>query len=197
MSSTLTHCFLIGGAPLTGKSTLGSKIASNECAMLLSTDAVQDWLQHLVDEKSLPDLFFRKGASDNEFYRKYDTSEKLLEAKKSQSKLVADAISVMLKSKYVTWERLVIEGLAITPEFANEITDQLEAAKVTTTFLFDDNETRIRQRLTQRGLWGNDSVKSEDIVRREIAWIVHYNAFYKEESERYGFSLTSVNNKLT
>jgi len=188
----LKNLLLVGGAPLTGKSTLGLKLANTENAVLLPTDAVRDWMQQVVSERDHPFLYFRKGADAKTFYSKFDMPHKLLEGQLAQGKEVEIAILAMLTTRYLPWTNVVIEGLVVTPSFVLSLKKRFPAVKLQTFFLYDGDADSIRKRLLTRGLWGSPSTESEDITQRELEWVILYNEFFKEEADKYGFTLTKV-----
>lgn len=75
-----TVCYLIGGAPRTGKTTLAKEIAKKHDTQPLSTDSLLVMFMKIVRPEDYPNLFFIQGMTVEEFYEKYDTPEKALEA---------------------------------------------------------------------------------------------------------------------
>jgi 2-phosphoglycerate kinase len=107
----LQKCFLVTGAPLTGKSTLAKQISIKENATLLSTDVVRDWMQNLLKPADNPDLFFGKGLSAKDIHTRYPAAQKLLDAQLLQNRAVEQGIIAMLKTRYLDWGSPVLEGL--------------------------------------------------------------------------------------
>jgi predicted kinase len=53
----LKYCHLIGGAPLSGKTTLAEKLAVKTGAVQFSTDNIRDWMRQVATESEYPSLF--------------------------------------------------------------------------------------------------------------------------------------------
>lgn len=59
---------LIGGAPLSGKTTLSRIIAKKDGAIELSTDSVRSWMKQLVRPDEYPGLFYADKMTAEKFY---------------------------------------------------------------------------------------------------------------------------------
>jgi 2-phosphoglycerate kinase len=188
---SLKKCFLIGGAPLTGKSTYAKILTSEHRAVQISTDNIRDWMKKITNAQDYPRLFYEEGLDVESFYQKYDTPEKVLSGEIDQAKDTEKGIVSLLEC-YLPWEQLVIEGIAITPEFATKLQKQFPKIEFETTFLFDSDFTRIKNRVHQRGLWDLADTYPDYIKEKEIEWVVLYNEFYKEEAKKYNLPLTDI-----
>ena len=63
-----TICYLIGGAPRTGKTTLAKKLAGENGIKSLSTDSILVMMMKIVRREDYPDLFYTE--MSNMFWKK-------------------------------------------------------------------------------------------------------------------------------
>jgi 2-phosphoglycerate kinase len=188
---SLEKCYLIGGAPLSGKSTLADTIAAKHQAVQISTDNIREWMKKVSSTKEYPDLFYDKNMDVESFYKHFDTPEIVMNAEINQGKEVEKGIKALLEC-YLPWERLVIEGIAITPASAKKLAELFPKIEFEIRFLYDDNVERIKQRVWQRGLWDLADKYPDYIKEKEVQWVVLYNEFYMREAEEYKYLLDHI-----
>jgi 2-phosphoglycerate kinase len=176
---------LIGGAPLSGKTTLSRKLAKDRNAVELSTDSVRSWMQSLVSEDMYSDLFYASGMTAEEFYEIKDTPEKVVDGEVNEGKQVEKGIIAMLDSA-ITWDHLIIEGIALSPDFMNRLKTKYTDRDVEMIVLVDENKDRIHQRISTRGLWGPLDTYPGRLIPTEVEWVVLYNKWFLEQSIEYG-----------
>lgn len=184
-------CYLVGGAPLSGKTTLAKILAAQHQAVQISTDNIRDWMKRLSKPSDYPDLHYGAGLNAEQFYREFDTPQKVLQGEISQGKDVAIGIMAFLQCG-LPWERIVIEGIAITPEFARQIAKEMPNISFEARFLYDDNQQRIQERIDRRGLWGPSGTYPDYLKAKEYDWVRLYNQFYLDKSATYGYAITHV-----
>jgi 2-phosphoglycerate kinase len=190
---SVTKCYLIGGAPLSGKTTLSNLWAAKHQATQLSTDSIREWMKRITQPEDYPRLFYGHELTVEEFYSTYDTSEKVMNQEISQGKDVEKGIESFLMCDLAI-ERLIIEGIAITPAFAAELQAKRPDMQFETIFLFDDNKERITRRIYDRGLWGPKETYPDYIKEKEVEWVILYNEFYKTEASKHRFPLIHIDN---
>jgi 2-phosphoglycerate kinase len=149
-----------------------------------------------VSSKELyPELYNSVGVTAEEYYKKYDTAEKALEEEIVQGQEVEAGIVAMLES-YFPWERLVIEGIALSPRFVSELQKKYPSVHFDPVILYDNNRQRIADRIDKRGLWGPRDSYPRHLVPREVEWVILYNDFFKSQAQKYGYRLLSVDELL-
>ena len=182
---------LIGGAPLSGKTTLSRKLAKNNNAVELSTDSVRTWMQSLVSEEEYSDLFYASEMTAEEFYEIYDTPQKVIDGEVNEGKQVEKGILAMLDSA-ITWDHLIIEGIALSPEFINRLKTKYVDRDIEVIVLVDENKDRIYQRISGRGLWGPLGTYPTSLIPTEAEWVILYNKWFLDQSKEYGIKPTIV-----
>lgn len=98
----------------------------------------------IVRPEDHPDLFFIQGMTVEDFYEKYDTPEKALEASIKAGVDAERALSAVLEYTIPSWKIVVLEGDVITPAFAARMR---EVSEYHFSYLFP---VRRRQRAHQR-----------------------------------------------
>jgi len=148
-------------------------------------------MKRLTRAEDYPHLFYGHKLDSEEFYRTYDTPEKVMNGEINQGKDVEKGIEAFIECD-LTIERLIIEGIAITPEFVLALQKSKPDIQFETTFLFDDNVERIERRIRQRGLWGPRDSYPDYIKPKEVEWVVAYHNFYKTEAQKYNLPLLHI-----
>lgn len=188
---TVIKCYLIGGAPLSGKTTLSNLWAAKHQATQISTDSIREWMWRLTRAEDYPRLFARRGMEVEEFFRTYNDPKDVMQGQVEQGKDVEKGIEAFLGCD-LTIERLVIEGIAVTPEFALRLQKDRPDIQFEATFLFDDNVERISKRIHERGLWGPKDTYPDYIKDKEVDWVVAYNKFYEAEAKKHNCTLLHI-----
>ena len=183
----LKKCVLIGGAPLTGKSTLAKKIAEQENGVLMSTDAIRDWLQSVVEKERHSGLFFSSELSMEQLHKKYPTPQGLLEAQLAQNHEVEAAIIGLLRTRYLEWDTLVLEGIVLSPGFWDQLRKAVPAIEFQIHILCHRSEAGLIKRLQNRGVWGEQKSSSE-FLEKEKTWIILYDKLFKLQAEEYNLT---------
>jgi len=187
----LKYCHLIGGAPLSGKTTLAEKLATSTGAVQFSTDNIRDWMRQVATESEYPSLFEDLKLGCEGYYEEFDTAEKVLDQEIRLGRDVEAGVTAFLKCR-LPWRSVIIEGVTITPEFSLKLEKEFADVKFTFSFLIDDNDERIRRRINERGLWGPSGTYPEDIKPKEADWVILYNEFFKNEAEKHVLSITHI-----
>lgn len=185
---SLQVCYLIGGAPLTGKSTLSDLWAQQHQATQLSTDSIRAWMKRITRPEDYPYLFASSTAGPIEFYEEYDTAQKVLDQQVNEGTDVLKGIEAFLQCA-LTMKQLILEGIAITPDSANYLIANFPHIKFEVSFLFDDDVARIKNRIHERGLWGPKGSYPQHLEEKEVEWVVLYNQYYKLAAQKHGFKL--------
>lgn len=182
---------LIGGAPLTGKSTLGKKIAQETGLVLVSTDDIRTQMQKSYTKEDYPNLFYASNYSAKQFYLKFSTPQSVIEGEINESKDVEIGILSFLE-QHADKPGFVIEGIAISPEFASKLGRSFSNAKVETRILYDNDKLRIKQRIDSRGLWGRLDSYPLELHETELEWVLLYNEWFKDQAGKYSVPIESL-----
>ena len=178
---------LIGGAPLTGKTTLAKKLSKLNGAIVLQSDYVRSFMQKLLVDSTNSDLFYRFSLSPEELYSRFSPKE-IFDFELAQAKEVQKGIRHLVKSHY-RWDNLIIEGIAVTPEFATELVKEFQDTQFEIYFSHCTDFIELSKRLQERGLWDQSNSYSKKIKRQELAWVKLFNAYIIKETKKYNLDL--------
>lgn len=185
---------LIGGAPLTGKSTLAKKQGYPNC---IAMDWVESWMKTIAKREDYPHVFYTHGHTVETFYAQYKTSMDIVHDGVLAGHDVTRFILPLLANDDCQWDEVAIEGVFVTPEFARQLEKMLPKTTITTTFLYVENEQLLKKRLGTRGLWSRKEKRHPQwILDKELAYVSAYNAWFKEQASEHGFEVVAVTNDL-
>lgn len=185
-------CYLIGGAPRTGKTTFANKIAKENGTKVLSTDSLMVMMRKIVRREDYPELFFIDGHTVESFYQMYNTAQKVLDAEVKAGLCAEKGIIAILEHTLPAWRVVVLEGDVITPGIADRLKKKYPKTTFHTTFFYDDNEARVHDRIYSKRLWSRDEPYTDDVKPQEVAFVKAYNKWYLTEAKRYNVAVTHV-----
>jgi len=134
---------LIGGAPMTGKTTVARKLAAQLGYACLSTDDLGEAIRAITTCKSHPDLHPMTGYDYREYYICHSLEE-LIRHTQKQHKASWPAVEAVIRTHAAWGQPIVIEGWNIYPEWVN----QLELPNIKSIWFIADEkllEHRIRE----------------------------------------------------
>lgn len=176
----------IGGAPLSGKSTLAKELSTKLGMPWVSTDDIRKWMEALVRKEDYPDLFYGDGLDVVAFYEKFKTADRIFELENQQGVDVQKGVTAMIDS-FWWWNEMIIEGIAITPQYAHWLQRYRPEIILNAAFLVDRDRASIQKRLDKRGLWDDAGTYPDYIKPIELEWTILFNNYYERETSKYGF----------
>lgn len=180
----------IGGAPLSGKSTLASELSKKLAIPWVSTDDIRNWMQAVSKKEDYPGLFDGHGLDAKAFYKRFKTAQEVFEQQRKQSLDVQKGVTALIDS--FGWRgTFIVEGIAIMPSYV----DQLQKASshtIQAIFLVDRDPENIKERLHKRGLWDKADTYPEYIKPIELEWTIMFNRHYEQETQLYNFALHDI-----
>lgn len=184
----MKELILIGGAPLTGKSTLAHKLADKKNINIIGTDEIREILKLKLNPKTYPDLFYDEISID-EFYKKYSHND-VVEGEINQSKVIQKFIVEFL-SKVNKFKTTIIEGIAITPEFVHYL-QRTNNFQIKPIFLYMNDTRKIEKRLYKRGLWDNAETYDDKYKKIELEVLIDFNSWFISEAKKYHFQVDEI-----
>lgn len=187
-----TTCYLIGGAPRTGKTTFAREIAQKHRVKPISTDTIAGIVMDTAGKEKYPYLYYVREHTDVEsFYRQYDTPQKVLEIALKAAAQLEEPIIVFLKRFLSDWGTVVLEGAAVTPVLVLRLQDAFPETIFHTIFMHDKSGEHIEENIYAKGLWRRDEHYSDEVKPKEIAYAQAYNEWVKREAEQHGMEVLS------
>jgi 2-phosphoglycerate kinase len=202
----LKNILLIGGAPLTGKTTLARKLAIEQNAAILSGDSVRSEMKKHVNETEYPSLFKTGdgGPESAENILKKWTPEAIVALEIEQAHDIWVAIKGHLEGD-IRWSwvadllenaenpaDIIVEGVVVIPEIVNSFQS---TAILQSILLVDKNEGRIKERIYSRGLWDDADKYPDELKEYELPWVLLYSHYIESEAAKYNLKTLEVGSK--
>jgi 2-phosphoglycerate kinase len=139
---------LIGGPAAVGKTGAAKRIATVSGASLLQVDDVCLALQRAIDPKDSPTL--HAFASSKVWDR---PTKELVMLRRELGELVSSSLEYVVASHLAHDDRIVIEGVWLTPEFMSRTAyaESLAGSRRRAVIVFEDDPVRIRESFSMRG----------------------------------------------
>lgn len=172
---------LIGGAPTTGKSTIAKKLAQHLELPWISTDQLRAVVKPYAYKNEYPELLHSENLTAEQFLSKY-TPQEVCDKEFAQARDVWPGIKALLA--HDAWsDGCVIEGVNIVPKLMVE--DYPNKEHVTSLFLLDLNEERMREVVYTRGLYAKANTYSDGVKPLEVEWAMLFAKKLKLEAIKY------------
>ena len=189
----IKQIFCIGGAPRTGKSTLAKELSRKLQCAYISMDDVIGWLKALRPENINPDLYYDQNMEIEDFYKTYPKPEQVFDGDRKQNKAAEIGIVALIEHFY-NWDKVVIEGVGITPEFVSKLKVKYN---VTELFLIAKDSEILTKRIYDNGLWDNERSYPDIYKEKERIWTKYYNDWFLKEALKYSFNHIYLDEKST
>lgn len=187
-----TTCYLIGGAPRTGKTTYSIELARRHHTKSISTDAIAGIVMDIASKEQYPYLYYAREHADAEsFYHQYDTPQKALEISLKAAVQLEEPIIVFLRRLLPDWETVILEGAAVTPALVLRLQDNFPEVIFDPIFMHDKTGGHIEENIYAKGLWRRHEHYSDEVKPKEIAYAHAYNEWIKREAESHGMKVLS------
>jgi 2-phosphoglycerate kinase len=183
---------LIGGAPLSGKTTLSRKLASLLERQCLSTDDLGRAIAAVTSSDSHPGLHPHPLAETD--YCEYCISHsvpELVEHYQRQHVAMWPGVAAVIQA-HAIWDcPIIIEGWVLLPEWIS----QLEYANAKALWLVADDEVLKARLVADTDFYGNSS-NPELMIRHFHERSLHYNADLKRDLDRLHMPFIKISPKL-
>lgn len=124
-------------------------------------------MKQLVRPDEYSDLFYTDNMTAEEFYKKYNTPQSVINGEISEGAQVEKGLCALLEAE-ITWDHLIIEGIAVTPELMSRLNDKYQDREVECIILVDEDRQRIQDRINNRGLWGPLGSYPNSLIPKEV-----------------------------
>lgn len=186
---------LIGGAPVSGKSYFARSLSEELKLPWISTDDIREWMRKVADTSRYAELSrftYEEGAAER--YLSSHTPQQIVTDQNIESGDVWKGVEAFIEVDYV-WKKFIVEGVAVLPEFVSKT--NIEGIELKPLFLIDEDEERIRKIVYKRGVWDDADKYSDTVKEVEVQWVLLFNKWLKEESDKYGYrTIISGNNNF-
>ena len=193
---SIQRCYLVGGAPLSGKSTQAVELLSRyPDALYLPTDDVYEWMVSSGRADAYPALAAATGIEPEQFYTEHTNPQEIVDHEIRRGHAISQELVGLLRHAQLLGGVVVVEGYPITPGAAKDLQQRFAEVNFTVTFLYESDAERISRRIASRGLYSRPPESYPDWIKpREAEWVRLYNEYYRSEASRYGFAvMTNAN----
>jgi len=173
-----TKVVLIGGAPMSGKTTISRQLASRLGYAGLSTDDLGEAVRAITTPQSHPDLHPMAGFDYREFYVCHSV-DTLISYISKQHQALWPAIAAVIRT-HATWgQPIIIEGWNLYPAWVKK----LELPNIKSIWLIADDELLEQRIINEEGFYQGAS-NDEAMIQNYLGLTVWYNSQLKKEVER-------------
>jgi 2-phosphoglycerate kinase len=180
---------LIGGAPLTGKTTVALRLAAQLGYGCLSTDDIGTALKAVTTPQTHPDLHPEAGRDYREYLLQYGVDELVSDVQR-QHRALWPAVAAVVREHAMWRGPAIIEGYALRPEWVAS----LDVRGVATVWLVAD-ASAFRRRVLQDGPfleYLQGSGRTAELVDRYVERSVRLNRLIADQAGRLGLPLVTV-----
>jgi 2-phosphoglycerate kinase len=169
---------LIGGAPMSGKTSVARKLATGLGYACLSTDDLGEAIRAITNRQSHPDLHPMAGYDYREYYICHSLEE-LIDHVKRQHQATWPAIKAVIRAHASWGEPIIIEGWHLYPEWVN----QLALPNVKSIWLVAD-EALLAHRLHNDAGFYRGASDEALMIERYLKRSLWYNNHLKQAAEQ-------------
>ena len=176
-SSGWVKVVLIGGAPVSGKTSVARALAARMRYCCLSTDDAVQAIRAVTTPQSHPDIHPMAGQDYREYYISRSVDELIADSER-QHRATWPAVEELVRVHAMWTSPAVIEGWALRPEWVAE----LDVPNVASVWLVAEERTleaRIRKAEFHRG-----ASDEEAMIRNFLARTIWYNDRIREAASR-------------
>jgi 2-phosphoglycerate kinase len=180
--------YLIGGAPAVGKSTLAAALAAHLGLPWISTDQIRDIMRTVANRRDHPALFNPEGYDAEGFHNTF-SAEEIVGIEIGQGEAAWTGIKALLERDYTWPQGFVIEGVNLLPHL---IARDVAQGNVRTVFVTEADPGRLRAVIFTRGIWDDAGRYPDAAKEKELAWILRYDAWLREQALAHGFPVVAL-----
>lgn len=181
---------LIGGAPMTGKSTVARLLAGRLGYGVISTDDIGQAIEAVTTAASHPAMHRMAGQDYREYYVTRSVEQLVAEADQRHAAM-RPALERVIRAHAGWGTPMVMEGWALLPEAVAALAD----ATIRSIWLVAD-EALLERRVRQDDFWRGAS-DEEAMIRHFLGRSLAYNARIHEEANRLALAVVRVSAEQT
>ena len=189
----MAKAYFIGGAARVGKTTLTHSVLSRRPILAASTDAIRYTLRQVLPREEYPDLF-HEGKLISDTPEKNEAllhrPHEILEIQNRESRIVWKSVRDFVKSNMLDGFDVLIEGIAILPEFLNDLDCDFRAV-----FIGNTSHNHYERMLEHARNNPNDWMHgiSDKGILASAHYQRHFSTFIMQEAEKYRLPYVEIN----
>ena len=181
--------YFLGGPPKVGKSIISKTITKKYGINVVSTDSLGAVLENVLDPEVEPGLFFFKDFNERDEVDKInlmiEQTTEVIHHTVVESEVVWKAITPFIFREKDEGRDVVIEGVAILPEFVN----RLENIDYRAVFIGNqgDNHKENIKKSSKENEHDWLRISSDDYIDAFATFVLKMSSFIENEARKYGF----------
>jgi 2-phosphoglycerate kinase len=188
----MAKAYFIGGTPRVGKTTLNLRFLTKKPILSTSTDALRYTLRRVIKEQDEPDLFhLGKYTSDDPNRRAYlkNNPMEAIVIQNKESAIVWKSVNDFVKSNLLDGFDVLIEGIAVLPEFLNKVDYDYRAV-----FLGNQSKQHYQTILAAARNNENDWMHSleDETINAFSIFNQAFSAYIEQEAKKYGLTYIEI-----
>ena len=196
--------YLIGGAPRTGKTTLGASLAKVKAIPYFSFDHITSVIYPYIPKNKYIDKFPLGNAlkeskfSNDTFYMKY-SAEEAVELYFRQAETCWPGIKNFINYALTDEHDLILEGWQIIPYFINQIINQKNKDYLKIIFLCKNNIKDIIRGIKEdksKHNWVVNNTKNPETYLSIANMISYFSKRIKQDADTFHFQTTNMEFKF-
>lgn len=180
---------LIGGMPTVGKSTIAKKLSEHYGLPWMSSDQIREIMKSAIDPNSNSALNGSVDIEAKEYFEKF-TVQQIAEMEYEQGVATWPGISFMINNDWTWRDGFIIEGVNILPKLVAH--EQAKRDNIQAVFLSDTDESRTKEVIFKRGLWGKADSYSDELKEQELEWVKVFDKIIRKDAEEYHQTILEV-----
>jgi len=188
--------YFLGGPPKVGKSIISKAITRKYGINVVSTDSLGAVIENILDPEIVPELFvinrFNELAESDRIQMLIENAMERINLQKKENRAVWKAVKPFIQREDDEGRDVMIEGVAVLPEFAN----QLEAIDYRAVFI--GNQGNDHKENIRKGANENDHdwmrYASDEYIEAFAFFVAKMSGYIKAEAHKYGFEYIEMDN---
>lgn len=191
----MAKVFFIGGTPRVGKTTLALRFINKKPMLSVSTDAIRYTLRQVISEQNVPDLFHLGKYTSNDPKRCADLKNNPFDTIKLQnkeSKIVWKSVSDFIKSNLMDGFDILVEGIAILPEFLSQVDYDYQAV-----FLGNQSDSHYQTILASARRNENDWMHDleDETINAFSVFNQTFSRYIEREADKYNLTYIEMHDE--
>ena len=176
--------------PTVGKSTIARKLSEHYGLPWMSSDQIREIMKSAIDPTADSALNGSVDMNAEEYFEKF-TVQQIADMEYAQGVATWPGISFMINNDWTWRDGFILEGVNILPKLVAE--EQTKRDNLQAIFLTDEDESRTREVVFTRGLWGKAESYSDEFKEQETEWVKIFDNIIKIEAEEYNQTVININ----
>lgn len=188
----MAKAYLIGGTPRCGKTSIALAALKVHPMFATSTDSIRYTLRDVLTKENVPDLFAAHEKFTEESIVRLCSSGKsseIVEWQNKESRVVWKSVQRCIEGFIAEDLDILVEGVAILPEFLSQLTCEYSAVFVGNT---DPSHVQHMLEYARSGRYDWMSAFNDETIRQFGQFTSVFSKYLQTESEKHGYRFVDM-----